>query len=206
MNLARRRLVIKCEMAKYDTSSDREDHMAAADVKLKNASVGCPAATSLPYAVTVDDRSPTLFDKSEFQNMQIVCMMQELEVLMGECIPEKFFFGRASFIVQNDCQDDADMVGQEEEEDLEPEFDAREGEVGGVVMEEVVVEEGEWEEEEAVEWEGVEVECVEGQVGELVVDEGEGEEVYSKENKEEGEEVDSEVEEEDGEEGEGEEE
>ena len=89
-------------MAKWDASMDRVDHMAVGDYKRawaihmdrpvdyadQIALEDAMEATSLPYAVTVLDDRPILFDESKYPESDRAGMMQQLEAMMLESLPK----------------------------------------------------------------------------------------------------------------------
>ena len=105
---ARLRLARKAECDKWDTSEDKEDHMAAGDYKRVWAQLhlrqgdyseeiardDVSVAKSLPYAVTVADDRPLPVDGTEHADSERAVMLQELESLMLWRLPRKVKCGR----------------------------------------------------------------------------------------------------------------
>ena len=93
----------KVEYAKWDTSTDVEDHLAVGDYKrvwaqLQEGSANAEMqmapgdtmeARVLPYAVSVVDNLPLKFSKADHMDTDRALLMQKLESMMLECVPRR---------------------------------------------------------------------------------------------------------------------
>lgn len=112
MDKSRLLLVMKLERAKFDTSKDREEHLAAWDYKLPMAEENRGTSLSIPYAVAVDHRNSSLCCISEFNEADADCMMEKVTALMQKCLPNKVFHMRDNFSskqLELDCTDTDDV-------------------------------------------------------------------------------------------------
>ena len=139
IQIARFRLVRNSEKSKWDTSEDRVDHMEAGDyrrvwgilkwrpldVMEQTSREDIMEATTLPYAMFVDDNTPVLFDASVDPDSDRCILMEQLASLMAKRLPgmatkprgKKEVEGEAAAEDGEHSQEEGEETGDEEEEE-----------------------------------------------------------------------------------------